>query len=239
MRDILDVHTHTIASGHAYNTMMEMIREAQNMELEVYGITEHGPRMPGSCHDFYFHNLRVVERQHKELEVLLGAELNILDEKGTVDLEEPYLGRMDVTIASLHSPCIAPGSRQWNTQCLIQAIKNPHINIIGHPDDGRFALDYEAVVQAAGEYHTLLEINNNSLNPRGFRRNAKENDLEILRLCKKYQTPVIMGSDAHYYKDIRNHERILPLLAETDFPEELVVNTDKAKFFAYINKYSS
>ena len=73
MRDILDVHTHTIASGHAYNTMMEMIREAQNMELEVYGITEHGPRMPGSCHDFYFHNLRVVERQHKELEVLLGA----------------------------------------------------------------------------------------------------------------------------------------------------------------------
>ena len=68
MRDILDVHTHTIASGHAYNTMMEMIREAQNMELEVYGITEHGPRMPGSCHDFYFHNLRVVERQHKELE---------------------------------------------------------------------------------------------------------------------------------------------------------------------------
>ena len=236
MRDVLDVHTHTIASGHAYNTMMEMIHAAQEKGLEVYGITEHASRMPGSCHDFYFHNLKVVERQHGELEVLLGVELNILDEKGTVDLEEPYLGRMDVAIASLHPPCISPGSREWNTECLIQAMKNPHINVIGHPDDGRYPLDYEAVVQAAKEYHTLLEINNNSLNPRGFRQNARENDLEMLRLCKKYHAPVILGSDAHYYKDILNHEFALALLEESDFPEELVVNTDKQKLYAYINK---
>ena len=92
-------------------------------------------------------------------------------------------------------------------------------------------------MQAAKESHTLLEINNNSLNPNGFRQNARENDLEILRLCKKYQTPVIMGSDAHYYKDILNHKRIFSLLAETDFPEELVVNTDRTKLYPYINKY--
>lgn len=239
MTDVLDVHTHTIASGHAYNTMMEMIHAAQEKGLEVLGITEHAPKMPGSCHDFYFHNLRVVERQHGELEVLLGSELNILDAEGTVDLEEPYLGQMDVTIASLHTPCIDPGDREWNTQCLIQAIKNPHINIIGHPDDGRYPLDYEAVVQAAKEYHTLLEINNNSLNPKGFRQSARENDLEILRLCKKYRASVILGSDAHYHKDILNHERIFPLLEEVGFPEELIVNTDRRKLYPYINKYSS
>lgn len=238
MRDILDVHTHTIASGHAYNTMMEMIRAAQEKGLEVYGITEHAPRMPGTCHDFYFHNLKVVERQYGELEVLLGVELNILDEKGSVDLNEPDLGNMDVTIASLHTPCIAPGSREWNTECLIQTMKNPHVNVIGHPDDGRYELDYEAVVQAADEYHTLLEINNNSLQPGGSRRNARENDLELLRLCKKYQVPVILGSDAHYYKDILSHEFAYALLQESDFPKELVVNTDKKKLYAYINKYA-
>ncbi|MCI8430746.1 MAG: phosphatase [Lachnospiraceae bacterium] len=238
MRDILDVHTHTIASGHAYNTMMEMIRAAQDKGLEVYGITEHAPRMPGTCHDFYFHNLKVVERRHGDLEVLLGAELNILDEKGNVDLDEPYLGRMDVTIASLHTPCIAPGSRERNTECLIQAMKNPHVNVIGHPDDGRYPLDYAAVVQAAKEYHTLLEINNNSLTPGGSRRNARENDLELLRMCKRYQVPVILGSDAHYHKDILNHEFACALLQESDFPEELVVNTDKKKLYAYINKYA-
>ena len=92
MRDVLDLHTHTIASGHAYNTMMEMIHEAQNKGLDVYGITEHAPRMKGTCTDFYFHNLKVVPRKHGDLELLLGVELNILDEYGTVDLEEPHLG---------------------------------------------------------------------------------------------------------------------------------------------------
>lgn len=239
MRDILDLHTHTVASGHAYNTMAEMIHTAREKGLEVYGITEHAPGMPGSCHEFYFHNLKVVNRQHGEMELLLGVELNILDEKGTVDLDEPYLGRMDVTIASLHTPCTDPGSREWNTQCLIQAMKNPHINIIGHPDDGRYPLDYTAVVQAAKEYHTLLEINNNSLNPKGFRQNARENDLELLRLCKKYQVPVILGSDAHYEQDILNHDLALQILDEADFPEILVVNTDRKKLYPYINKYSS
>ena len=237
MRDILDVHTHTVASGHAYNSMMEMIHEAQEKGLEVYGITEHAPKMPGTCGEFYFHNLKVVPRKHGDLELLLGVELNILDEKGTVDLAEPHLGRMDVAIASLHTPCIKPGSREWNTECLIQAMKNSHINIIGHPDDGRYPLDYEAVVQAAKETHTLLEINNNSLNPRCFRQNARENDMEMLRLCKKYQVPIVMGSDAHYYEDILNHELALDVIKETEFPEELVVNTDREKLYPFINKY--
>lgn len=237
MRDILDVHTHTIASGHAYNTMTEMIHAARERELQVYGITEHAPKMPGSCQSFYFHNLKVVPRQHGDLELLLGVELNILDEKGTVDLDEPYLGRMDVAIASLHIPCINPGSREWNTQCLISAMRNPHINIIGHPDDGRYPVDYEAVVQAAKETHTLLEVNNNSLNPNGFRQNTRGNDAEMLKLCMKYKVPVIMGSDAHYHEDILNHGRALSLLEELQFPEELVVNTDKEKLYRYINKY--
>ena len=73
MRDVLDLHTHTIASGHAYNTMMEMIHEAQNKGLDVYGITEHAPRMKGTCTDFYFHNLKVVPRKHGDLELLLTS----------------------------------------------------------------------------------------------------------------------------------------------------------------------
>ena len=116
-------------------------------------------------------------------------------------------------------------------------MKNPHINIIGHPDDGRYPLDYEAIVQAAKEYHTLLEINNNSLNPKGFRKNARENDLEMLRLCKKYGVSVIMGSDAHYYEDILNHSRSLELIEEVDFPEELVANSKKERLCPFINKY--
>ena len=236
MRDVLDLHTHTIASGHAYNTMMEMIHEAQNKGLDVYGITEHAPRMKGTCTDFYFHNLKVVPRKHGDLELLLGVELNILDEYGTVDLEEPHLGDMDVTIASLHKPCIQPGSREYNTQCLISAMKNPHINIIGHPDDGIYPLEYEPIVEAAKETNTLLEVNNNSLNPAGSRKHTRENLIAMLELCKEYKQPVIMNSDSHVFCDVARRDFSEKLIKEIDFPEELIVNRSVDVFKEYIHR---
>ena len=49
-----DLHTHTIASGHAYSTIKEMAHSAAQKGLKLLGITEHAPKMPGTCHDFYF-----------------------------------------------------------------------------------------------------------------------------------------------------------------------------------------
>ena len=42
-------------------------------------------------------------------------------------------------------------------------MKNPCVNIIGHPDDGRYEVDYEALVQGAREYGKVLELNNHSM----------------------------------------------------------------------------
>ena len=50
------------------------------------------------------------------------------------------------------------------------------------------------------------------------------NNLEILRLCKHYEVPVILGSDAHISFDIANYQYVQELLQEAEFPEELVVN---------------
>ena len=149
---VLDLHTHTIASGHAYCTVREMARAASEKGLELLGITEHAPKMPGTCHNFYFHNLKTVPREMYGIRLLMGVELNILDAQGTVDLEEKELKQMDIAIASLHTPCMKPGTREENTSAYINAIKNPYVNIIGHPDDGRYEVDYTALVQAAKEY---------------------------------------------------------------------------------------
>lgn len=43
---LADMHTHTIASGHAYATLTEMCKEAVNKGLEIYGITEHSSESP-------------------------------------------------------------------------------------------------------------------------------------------------------------------------------------------------
>lgn len=46
MKTQLDVHTHTVASGHAYSTIQEMATAAAHMGLKILGITEHGPSIP-------------------------------------------------------------------------------------------------------------------------------------------------------------------------------------------------
>lgn len=235
VNDILDLHTHTLASGHAYNTIWEMARGAKEKGLALLGITEHAPEMPGTCHEFYFLNLKVVPREIEGMPVLLGSELNIMDFDGTVDLPEKILKQMDVTIASLHTPCIDPGTKEENTRAYIRAMENPYINIIGHPDDGRFPVDYEALAAAAKEHHVLLEINNNSLNPRSSRINTEENDRTMMKICKEMEVPVIFGSDAHVVTDIGRHERCRKLFEELDFPETLVVNRSVEELMKYIN----
>lgn len=77
-----------------------------------------------------------------------------MDYDGNVDLDEDTLQRLDIVIASFHPPCIKPGNIEENTQAIINAIKNPNIDIIGHPGDPRYPIDIKAVVEAAKEYET-------------------------------------------------------------------------------------
>ena len=53
----IDTHTHTLASGHAYNTLREMAAMAAEKGLKGLAITEHSPKMPGTCHIFTFRTL--------------------------------------------------------------------------------------------------------------------------------------------------------------------------------------
>lgn len=239
MYDILDLHTHTTASGHAYNSLCEMVRAAAEAGLTLFGCSDHTPAMPGSCEAFHFINFKVIPRELFGVKVLMGAELNIMDFKGTVDLPPDYLERLDYCIASLHPPCIESGTREQNTAAYIHALENPYIHIIGHPDDSRYPVDYEALVSAAKRNHKLLEMNNSSLNPRGFRPGAPENYRVMLELCRRYEQPVIIDSDAHFCTDVGNHRYAHALLQELNFPEELVVNTSLDKLAPYLPKLAA
>ena len=230
----LDVHTHTIASGHAFSTLQEMAQAAADKGLKVLGITEHSSGIPGTCDPIYFRNLYVVPRKMYGIELLLGAEINILNGEGTLDMDEFYLKLLDIRIAGIHSLCYQQGTVEENTHGMIQAIANPYTHIISHPGDGTAKLLFEPIVLAAKEHHTLLEINNSSLRPSRNKKDARGNNLEILRLCKKYDVPVILGSDAHISFDIANYEYLWPLLQETDFPEELIMNGSVSRFKEYL-----
>ncbi len=233
---LLDAHTHTVASGHAYSSLQEMAKAAADKGLQVLGITEHGPSIPGTCPLLYFKNMFVVPRQMYGVRLLMGCEVNILDNEGHLDLNEEYLERLDIGIAGIHAVCWEGGTMEENTEGMLKVIRNPKIHIISHPGDGSAELDLEPLVLAAKESHTLLEINNHSLAPQRKKTVARDNNLELLRLCKKYDVPTILGSDAHISFQIANYERLYPLIEETAFPDELIINYWPERFFEYIGK---
>lgn len=237
MKIELDMHTHTLASGHAYSTIQEMARAGAEKGLKLLGITEHTSGIPGTCDPIYFRNLHVVPREMYGVDLMLGAEINILDAKGNMDADEALMKRLDIRIAGIHLLCYEHSTKEENTFGMIQAIRHPYIQIISHPGDGTAMLDFEPMVLASKESHTLLEINNSSLKPTRNKVDARENNRKILELCKKYEVPVILGSDAHISFDIANYEHLYALLQQTEFPEELIVNRSVDVFKNYLKKY--
>lgn len=230
MNIAIDTHTHTLASGHAYNTIREMVSMAAGKGLTGIAITDHAPKMPGSTHLFYFQNLKVVPRKMCGIELLMGTELNIMDEDGSIDLPEKTAREMDITVASIHPPCYGESKGiKKNTQAYINAMKKEYVDIIGHPDDGRYEVDYETLAKMAAKTGTLLEVNNSSLRPGGFRLNTFENAVKMLEFCKKYNAMVVLGSDAHADVDIAEYTYAEMVLKTVEFPEELIANTSLEK----------
>lgn len=237
MKIEIDTHTHTLVSGHAYSTLKEMAEAAAEKGLKGLAVTDHSPEMPGSTNLFYFQNLRVVPRSRAGIELLLGAELNIMNEAGEVDLPETVLRDLDIAIASIHKPCYkGEPDRGRITEAYMHVMENPYVDIIGHPDDGRYPIDYEKLAKKAKETGTLLEVNNTSLNPSCFRKNARENVLVMLSYCKKYEARIVLGTDSHVDTSIADYGYAEELIKEADFPEELIANTSLEKLKASLKR---
>ena len=99
-----DIHTHSIASGHGTSaTISNMAKAASRRGLRLLGITDHGPATLAAGTPSYFRSLTYSPRKRFGLELLYGAELNILDTDGRLDLEDSLLDRLDYAIASMHS----------------------------------------------------------------------------------------------------------------------------------------
>lgn len=240
MENQVDLHTHTVASGHADNTTDEMVAQALQRGIKLYGITDHSMLMPGTCTEEHFWNMVSEKKEYSGIEVLYGVELNIIDYLGNVDMDAQLLEHMDLAIASIHCGIgYTPGNIKENTGAVIGAIENPYINIIGHLDDDAVPVDYQSVIDAAMENDTLLEINNNSLAGGSYRRNTRENITKILELCREYKYPVIINSDAHCVGNVGRNKEAAGLLKELEFPEELVLNYYPERIKSFLNKYKN
>ena len=231
MKTIADTHCHTIASDHAYSTALENIRCGRENGMKCVAITDHAPGVTDSPHYWHFWNITHIPRIVEGVLVLRGAEVNIMDDKGTIDLDDTAISRLDWIIASFHAPACPPQDLAYHTRAYLNIAKTPCIDVIGHSGTELFRYDYEQGVKAFKEYGKIVEINNASF---GLREGAKKNCAEIARLCKKYEVPVIVDSDAHFATKVGKVDPALEMLEEIDFPERLILNADEERFFGYI-----
>lgn len=228
-----DLHTHTIASGHAYSTLGEMAKAAAEKGLDVLGIADHGPAMPGGPHRYYFGNLKSLPPEINGVEIYRGVEANILDSDGRLDLPEFYLRSLDYVLAGLHFICYPGGSKEKNTKAVLRTMDNPYVDGIVHPGNPEYELDYEKIVKKAAQKNILIEINNNSLRG-GTREGSEKNCRRVALLAKEWGCSVLVSSDAHFYTEVGSFKKALKLLVEAGLKDELILNTSKDKISRFL-----
>lgn len=165
---LAELHTHTNWSDGAA-TMEEMVSAAMDRGLRVYAVTDHSAGLGvtnGLTPERLIQQRQEMDALQKKLgdriTLLQGSEVEIHAD-GHLEFSDEVLAGLDIAVASLHMGLRQP--REQVTERLINAIRNPHIDIIGHlsgrllPNREGADLDMEAVLQAALESGVCLEIN--------------------------------------------------------------------------------
>jgi len=160
-------HCHTTASdGH--NSLEEMVTAAQELGLQYIGIADHS-RSSVQAHGLDAARLKIQQAQIRKLQstlpdirVFSGIECDILRD-GSLDFDDEILAQLDFIVASVHSTFNL--SEAEMTKRVIRAISNPFVTMLAHPTgrlllkrDG-YAIDIPAVLEAAAETGTWIELN--------------------------------------------------------------------------------
>jgi putative hydrolase len=227
MRLLADLHTHTIASGHAYSTVTENVRAASLAGMELIAVTDHGPSVPQGAHPWYFWNLKMVPSVMNGVRVLKGCEANVsaTSENG-VDLPDLILEGLDFVAVGFHPTTgFDEKDRARNTETLVAVMANPLIDQITHPgNEDEFPLDLDAVIEAALRHNVILELNDHSFDPHSARSASTGREREFAAAALDAGVAVSIGSDAHYALSIGRFDRALVIAQELGFSEERIVN---------------
>lgn len=236
---VADLHTHSLASTHAYSTLSEMVLAAKAKGLCAIAITDHAKSMPGSPGPWYFGCLRELPLHHHGVLTLAGIEANITDFYGTLDIASNDAPKMDWIVASIHHLGLAGlENPDWDksTHLWLQVAKDPRVHVIGHSGDPDYAYDYDRVIPEFGAYHKLVEINSHTFD---VRQQNVENCRKIALACKKHGVSIVVNSDAHFETQVGNFDKALAMLEEIEFPEDLIINASEGRLMAYLDRYTN
>lgn len=233
MKIIADLHTHTVASGHAYSTVNEMAQEASRKGLQALALTDHGPALPGGPHLYHFGAMRFIPCWIAGVRILRGVEANIIDRDGTLDMPDSYLAKLDFAMAAFHEDCGFDNQGiDRNTEAVLQAMSNPRVKAIAHSGNPAFPVHLEQLVQGALESGTALEINNSSFAM--SRKGSRPHCEQLATLLARSGALVVVGSDAHIAQGVGEFDNALEVLQKAGIRGEQVVNSSYKRLMSFL-----
>ena len=246
-----DIHTHTLFSRHAYSTIEENARAARAAGLELLGSADHFSSMlfpdGQEIRNFqYFTNQDCWPRDWDGVTVLRGIEADLVSLDGALfgqdipcpcgiaghvyrrerSLFEQVTANLDYVIASVHNGSFTEGaSLAQTTGMYVAALENPRVFVLGHTGRSGVPFDVDEVLAVAKEHHKLIEINEHSLERGNHSHKACR---RIAERCAELGVGITVSSDAHIARVIGKFPHATSLLDEVHFPEELIMNRDRA-----------
>lgn len=197
-----DLHVHTTLSGDGRSPLEEVLETAAARGYEYLAITDHAEDLPinGVDRDRLMaqrQRLRDLAGAFGGMRLLHGVELNIGPDGG-LDYDEAFRAGFDWCVAAVHSHFDLPQAKQ--TERLLRAMAEPSVNVIGHLT-GRMLgrrpgidLDLDAVLEAAAETGTAIEINS------ALRRLDAAAD--VLHRAADRGVTFVVSSDAHHVREL-------------------------------------
>lgn len=230
----VDFHSHTFFSNCGIHTHIELLTRAKELGMQGLAITDHGPALDSRI------TWPLFDRLHTPVEgirFIKGIECNLLDAQGMIDIIQiparfrPFL---ELVLVGFHPNLQRDQGAGIYTDMIITAIRqNPCIDVIAHPNEIEYPLDFERVVRAAREYGVALELNNSkSLH----NRTTPESTRNLIQACKTTGCAIALGSDTHAIEELGLDDAVRPYLEEAAFPESLIVNSTAEKAFAFIEE---
>lgn len=236
VRHLTDTHAHTVASTHAYSTVEEYFRMASEKGLQLFSITDHGPKMPDSPHPWHFGNMRVLPRIRFGVAMLRGIEANILPFGDPLDVNKTLMSFLDFGIASFHEPVFTPTNQNHHTHAMIRAIESGLIQVIGHPGNPNYPIKIEEVVRAARDNNVLIEINNSSFV--SSRIGSEPQCMEILEVVHSLDWKVVLSSDSHVHYTVGDVDIALEKVNQIGFPEDNIVTMNPERLLDFLAEHN-
>ena len=225
MKYLIDLHTHTNTTPHAYSTLEENIQAAKKKGIKIVANTMHGPKLQDSPHWWAIVNQGTIPKYVDGVRVLKSVEANIVDEAGNLDIHQAIINVTEIIVGGFHTIPEYGDTNDINknTRAIINVMENKIIDIAVHLGNPIFPLDYEQVVIAAKKNNIAIEFNNGSLTI--SRKGSTPNCQTLFELCKKHKPYISLGSDAHFSSlvgDFTEAEKMIE-----GYPEELILNSSE------------